>query len=105
MIGSSAARGGDRAAHPLHHGGGVRHFFYASWGLSLILSAGACMVGEDEATDATAGASVGVERSLKGCKGKASSAIPDDGRYVITDRKSTRLNSSHIQKSRMPSSA
>ena len=25
--------------------------------------------------------------------------------YLVTDRKSTRLNSSHIQKSRMPSSA
>ena len=28
-----------------------------------------------------------------------------EGDYVKTDRKSTRLNSSHIQKSRMPSSA
>ena len=27
------------------------------------------------------------------------------GRYALADRKSTRLNSSHIQKSRMPSSA
>ena len=27
------------------------------------------------------------------------------GRNVVIDRKSTRLNSSHIQKSRMPSSA
>ena len=27
------------------------------------------------------------------------------GNYVTLDRKSTRLNSSHIQKSRMPSSA
>jgi hypothetical protein len=43
------------------------------------------MVGEDEATDATQGASVGISpRGLKNCKGKASAAIPDDGRYVIT---------------------
>ena len=33
-------------------------------------------------------------------------AIPWNGLYLVgTDRKSTRLNSSHIQKSRMPSSA
>ena len=29
----------------------------------------------------------------------------EEARAFITDRKSTRLNSSHIQKSRMPSSA
>ena len=29
----------------------------------------------------------------------------DSDNEIITDRKSTRLNSSHIQKSRMPSSA
>ena len=28
-----------------------------------------------------------------------------EGRVILEDRKSTRLNSSHIQKSRMPSSA
>ena len=28
-----------------------------------------------------------------------------DGQIAVADRKSTRLNSSHIQKSRMPSSA
>ena len=40
-------------------------------------------------------------------KGKVKSIDPDKGIVVITakDRKSTRLNSSHIQKSRMPSSA
>ena len=32
-------------------------------------------------------------------------AIGADGLHVLADRKSTRLNSSHIQKSRMPSSA
>ena len=32
-------------------------------------------------------------------------AISDDGELIAVDRKSTRLNSSHIQKSRMPSSA
>ena len=30
---------------------------------------------------------------------------PTSGRVTVGDRKSTRLNSSHIQKSRMPSSA
>ena len=29
----------------------------------------------------------------------------DEGKKAVSDRKSTRLNSSHIQKSRMPSSA
>ena len=33
------------------------------------------------------------------------SGILEEHRVVRTDRKSTRLNSSHIQKSRMPSSA
>jgi len=43
------------------------------------------MVGEDEATDSTSGVSVTtVESGLTGCKGKASSEIPSDGRYVIT---------------------
>ena len=32
-------------------------------------------------------------------------ASPEDVESLILDRKSTRLNSSHIQKSRMPSSA
>ena len=39
----------------------------------------------------------------------AGSYIPDEGQLLlrgeVLDRKSTRLNSSHIQKSRMPSSA
>jgi hypothetical protein len=43
-----------------------------------------CMVGEDEATLGTPGASVGEPRGLKNCKGKASSSIPGDDRYVIT---------------------
>lgn len=44
-----------------------------------------CMVGEDEAWNATPGASVGTTaRGLKNCKGKASTSIPADGRYVIT---------------------
>ena len=36
---------------------------------------------------------------------EALSAIPPAGKEIRPDRKSTRLNSSHIQKSRMPSSA
>src|SRR4029078_6518159 len=45
----------------------------------------ACMVGEDEATDGTPGSSVTqIPRGLTGCRGKASSDIPSDGRYVIT---------------------
>jgi hypothetical protein len=44
----------------------------------------ACMVGEDEATDGTDGASIGHSDSLRGCQGKASSQVPDDGRYTIT---------------------
>ncbi|MEO8700115.1 MAG: hypothetical protein ABI867_08730 [Kofleriaceae bacterium] len=44
-----------------------------------------CMVGEDEATEATPGASVSSSTSaLTGCRGQASSVIPGDGRYVIT---------------------
>ena len=35
----------------------------------------------------------------------AKEASPDTAVIMVTDRKSTRLNSSHIQKSRMPSSA
>ena len=35
----------------------------------------------------------------------ARSKVPSLGRLARVDRKSTRLNSSHIQKSRMPSSA
>lgn len=42
------------------------------------------MVGEDEAFNATPGASVGNTLRLKGCKGKASSSIPANGKYVIT---------------------
>ena len=37
--------------------------------------------------------------------GRDVSGLPPYDREVNTDRKSTRLNSSHIQKSRMPSSA
>src|SRR5688500_17322567 len=47
------------------------------------LTAG-CVVGEDEAIDATAGASVSQDYRLSGCRGQASSAIPANGRYVIT---------------------
>jgi hypothetical protein len=50
-----------------------------------MLPVAACTVGEDEATDSTSGVSVSTtESSLTGCHGKASSAIPADGRYVIT---------------------
>jgi hypothetical protein len=51
----------------------------------LAASLTGCMVGEDEATDATAGASVSSASSeLTGCRGQASSSIPADKRYVIT---------------------
>ena len=38
-------------------------------------------------------------------KATAKMFVQEGANVVITDRKSTRLNSSHIQKSRMPSSA
>lgn len=58
-------------------------FLFGSVMTSLLASA--CMVGEDEATDATAGASVGISaRGLRGCRGKASSSVPADGVYVVT---------------------
>jgi hypothetical protein len=51
----------------------------------LSCSVAACMVGEDEATDGTAGASVvSIERGLTGCRGVAASSIPANGRYVLT---------------------
>ncbi len=44
-----------------------------------------CMVGEDEATFGTPGASIGVSQArLKNCQGKAATSIPADGEYVIT---------------------
>jgi len=52
--------------------------------LLVLPNLAACMVGEDEATDSTAGASVGSTERLNGCHGHASSTIPSDGRYVIT---------------------
>ena len=36
---------------------------------------------------------------------KVSGGMAEFKGFLVTDRKSTRLNSSHIQKSRMPSSA
>jgi len=43
------------------------------------------MVGEDEALDATSGVSVvSIDRGLTGCRGKASSSVPANGKYVIT---------------------
>lgn len=43
------------------------------------------MVGEDEAIDATSGVSVTtIERGLTACRGKASTSIPANGRYIIT---------------------
>ena len=39
------------------------------------------------------------------CRVRPGEKVPVDGVVVEGDRKSTRLNSSHIQKSRMPSSA
>lgn len=52
--------------------------------LVIVVVVPGCMVGEDEATWGTPGVSVGQTRALKNCKGKASSSIPADGRYVIT---------------------
>ena len=43
-----------------------------------------------------------IHASLDSALNKATAALPPSS---LTDRKSTRLNSSHIQKSRMPSSA
>lgn len=55
------------------------------WLLSTVLVSSACMVGEDEALDATSGVSVTtIGRGLTGCRGKASSSIPANGKYVIT---------------------
>ncbi len=52
--------------------------------LTLSLVPG-CMVGEDEALDGTAGVSIAKgDNRLRGCKGVASKAIPDDGRYLLT---------------------
>lgn len=43
------------------------------------------MVGEDEAVDATSGVSVtSIGRGLSGCRGKASTSIPANGKYTIT---------------------
>jgi len=51
----------------------------------LLLGQSACMVGEDEALDGTAGASIGkLDAKLRNCKGVASRSIPDDGRYLLT---------------------
>jgi hypothetical protein len=53
--------------------------------LLMIILIPACMVGEDEATDGTDGSSIGkADARLRGCNGKASSSVPDDGRYTIT---------------------
>jgi len=50
-----------------------------------MLAVTACTIGEDEATEATPGASVSnPSAELPGCQGKASSTIPADGKYVIT---------------------
>jgi hypothetical protein len=68
--------GGD-AAWSLHFAGAVR-------ALLILPFVVGCMVGEDEATDGSSGASVGIARGLKHCTGKASTAIPNDGRYIIT---------------------
>ena len=47
-----------------------------------------------------------VKRMIPGADQHATGSwIKDNGRQFIPNRKSTRLNSSHIQKSRMPSSA
>lgn len=52
--------------------------------LASVLASG-CMVGEDEALDATSGVSlVSIGRGLTGCRGRASSSIPANGKYVIT---------------------
>ena len=51
----------------------------------------------------TAKSADALELAVSGGSGETLNLDAEDGRY--TDRKSTRLNSSHIQKSRMPSSA
>jgi len=56
----------------------------ASFIVATVLASG-CMVGEDEALDATSGVSVvSIDRGLTGCRGRASSSIPANGKYVIT---------------------
>ena len=53
-----------------------------------------------------AGVVTSLARSLRGGPIKNARVVAWDGECVtLLDRKSTRLNSSHIQKSRMPSSA
>ena len=65
----------------------------------------------EESTRAFNAAEAGVEQALKSGLGTNGPAVLTNGvTYDVTvntigDRKSTRLNSSHIQKSRMPSSA
>jgi hypothetical protein len=60
------------------------HSFVSSLVLATSFCASACTVG-DESTDSTSGVSVtSVEAGLTGCKGKADSSIPSDGRYTIT---------------------
>ena len=54
--------------------------------------------------DAQAGMVVGV-MAVTATLGIVCAKPSTVGEYVAADRKSTRLNSSHIQKSRMPSSA
>ena len=54
---------------------------------------------------ATAGESIRLVTGQSADEETTIAAVTDRGRVVLVDRKSTRLNSSHIQKSRMPSSA
>jgi len=64
--------------------GAVRHILFAVVAVPLAFSTG-CMVGEDEATDASSGVSVtSIPRSLTGCHGQAASSIPTNGKYYLT---------------------
>lgn len=74
MLGTSAA-----------HRGGVRTTHQVLLLATLVTSSTACMVGEDEAVDATSGVSVTtIAAGLHGCSGHASTSIPANGKYVIT---------------------
>ena len=53
--------------------------------LATVLTSGACMVGEDEAVEGTAGVSVtSIASGVTGCHGHASTSIPANGTYTIT---------------------
>lgn len=75
------SRRGRSAARSLHSAAAVRKL------LVLVPFIAACtsnvdIISEDQGS--TEGASIAVNSRLSGCHGKASSAVPSDGRYVIT---------------------